>query len=109
MACHLGTGKCTWRRPMARFIVSHRLAGKSQDERDASLSALNEAGRQIRGFAGVLAESQPKTQGRGVMFIEADSKDVAAKRADMSPAVIVEPEVPRIIARYFPMLATGLF
>src|SRR6266851_47583 len=95
---------------MARFVVSHRLAGRqSQDERDASRAALNEAGIQILDFASVLGESQPKAQGRGVIFIEADTKDVEAKRASMSPAVIIEPEVPRIIARYFPMLALGLF
>src|SRR5229473_3424526 len=93
---------------MARFVVSHRLAGRqSQDERDASRAALNEAGIQIRDFASVLTESQPKAQGRGVIFIEADSKDVEAKRAGMSPDVMVEAEVARVVARYFPMLTAG--
>src|SRR5712672_3546634 len=105
MACHFAFAQCTWRRPMARFIVSHRLAGKSQDERDVSLAALNDAGKQIGSFADVLAESQPQAQGRGVLFIEADSKDIEAKRANISPALIIEPEVPRIVARYFPMVA----
>src|SRR5437588_3733393 len=93
---------------MARFVVSHRLAGRqSQDERDASRAALNEAGIQIRDFASVLGESQPKAQGRGVIFIEADTKDVQAKRASMSPDVMVEAEVARVVARYFPMLTAG--
>lgn len=95
---------------MARFIVSNRLAGKqSRNDRDASLSALNEAGTSIRRFADVLAESQLKDQGRGLIFIEADSRDVEAKRAGMSPDVIVEPEVPRTTARYFPMVSAGFF
>jgi hypothetical protein len=94
---------------MARFVVSHRLAGKqSQNERDASLSALTEAGNQLRSFASILTESQPKAQGRAVIFIEADSKDVEAQRAGMSPDLIIEPEVPRLSARYFPMIAAGL-
>jgi subtilisin family serine protease len=95
---------------MARFIVSHRLAGtQSQDERDASLSALNEAGKKIRAFANVLAQRQPIEQGRGVIFLEGDSRDVEAKRAEMPPEVIVEPEVPRTTARYFPMVSAGFF
>src|SRR5438552_4146962 len=94
---------------MARFIVSHRLAGKSQDDRDASLSALNETGTRLRSFANVLTESQPKERGRGVIFMEGDSRDVEAKRAELPADVIVEPEVPRAVARYFPMVPTGFF
>lgn len=93
---------------MARFIVSHRLAGKqSQDDRDASLSALSEAGTKLRSFANVVTESQPKEQGRGVIFMEGDSKDMEAKRAEMPADVIVEPEVPRTTAQFCPTTTAG--
>ena len=93
---------------MARFIISNRLAGKqSQDELDASLTALNESGKRLGSVTSILAKSQKKEQGRGVIIVEGDSTDVVAKSAELHPDVIVEPEVPRTVARYCPTVAAG--
>src|SRR5437879_510152 len=69
---------------VARFIVSHRLAGKSSVARAASLDAHETVRSQIRSFASVVADTPRSGGARRLMVIEA----------------IIEPEVYRKPARF---------
>jgi subtilisin family serine protease len=94
---------------VARFIVSHRLAGKrSESERDASFSAAAEARQSFGRFTNILSELQPRGRGRGLMVVEGDPRDVERKRQDLNADIIVEAEMSRTPARYFPSHAAGL-
>ncbi len=94
---------------MARFIVSHRLAGKrSESERDASFSAAAEARQSFGQFTNILSEVRPRGRGRGLMVVEGDPRDVERKRQELHADIMVEAEMARTPARYFPSHAAGL-
>lgn len=93
---------------MARFIVSHRLAGKrSEPEREASFSAVAEAREHFAGYTDLLGETKRQGRGRCLMLVEGDPGDVETKRRELGADVIVEAEMARTPARYFPSHAAG--
>ena len=75
---------------MGRFVVSHRRA-----EPKARVH-YEKVARDAAGFAEIVSER------RGIARLEADPRDIEAKRRELPPDVIVEPEWPRRIARYQP-------
>src|SRR5262245_10203769 len=94
---------------VGRFIVSHRLAGKrTEGERDASFSAFNAAVPHLQKFAEILSETKPSARGRSLMFVNADPLEIEARRRDMHSDLIIEPEMLRTTARYFPIRTAGL-
>jgi subtilisin family serine protease len=94
---------------VARFVVSHRMAGKrSQAERDASFAAWHDAQAHVRKFADIVHRNNPLAGRRGVLFIDSDPREINAKRRDAHADLIVEPQVERTTARYLPFRALGL-
>ena len=94
---------------MARFVVSHRLAGKrSQAEREASLATWEKSRTRLRQFANIVHAGNPVAGRRGVSFVDADPREVNAKRRDAHADLIIEPQVERTPARYLPFRALGL-
>lgn len=88
---------------MARFIISHRLAGKvSASAQDASRAAVEKAAGGMRAFASVAGKVEPKGEAtRKTLVVDCDPRDMEATRADFDADVMVEPEAPRLPAALF--------
>src|SRR5262245_10060602 len=86
---------------MARSIVSHRLAGTpSASEQDASRSPMEGTDERFSAFASVQASAKSKHRPesettRRTLILDADPRDIEAKRKELPPDVMVEPEVLR--------------
>ena len=88
---------------MARFVVSHRLAGKkTKDARLESLEALHQAHAKFRTVARTVGGAKHEAGLRGLFFLEGDARDIEAKRRELPVDVMVEPEVRRGTARFMP-------
>ena len=95
---------------MARFIISHRLAGKvSASAQDASRAAVDKAAGGMRAFASVAGKVEPKGEAtRKTLVVDCDPRDMEAKRADFDDDVMVEAEAPRLpAALYLRSIATA--
>src|SRR5207248_2743467 len=85
---------------VARFIVSHRLAGRNGAARTASRDAHANLSARIRSVADVVSGPLPANPTRGLTVIDADPRDMAARQREAHPDVIIEPEVCRKPARF---------
>ena len=89
---------------MARFIVSHRLAGKR--DRAVSQAALNDSVSSFEAFADVEKDTAPDSeQERRVLHIEADAVEIQSRRAEFGQDVLIEQEVLRYPAVALPAAA----
>lgn len=79
---------------MARYVMSNRLAGRGDEGRKRSQSALRTAfSSAFRASVNVVASPEPIAEmARQVMIFEADEAEVAAKKATLPENVILEPE-----------------
>jgi subtilisin family serine protease len=85
---------------VARFIVSHRLAGKSAAALQTSQDAHNTVRAAIRAVASVVSDRPQTGRTRGLMVVDADPRDMLAQQASAPPDVIIELEVLRRPARF---------
>jgi hypothetical protein len=91
---------------LARFIVSHRLAGRNATGIQASRDAHDAVRSSVRAFASVVSEQPATANTRGFTIVDGDPAEMAARQAAAGPDVIIEPEVLRRPARFtFAMLA----
>src|SRR5689334_20090440 len=92
-------------RIVARFVVSHRLAGRRDSARVASQESHETSRRKLRAFADVVADRPATPSARGIMIIDADPREILAKHREAPPDVLIEPEVCRRPARFRPSAA----
>jgi subtilisin family serine protease len=86
---------------MARFVVSHRLAIFDRQKDAALRSSFANFARDVRSFAHIDAEHPGAEAGRrGLLVASGDARDFEAKRREVSPDILIEPELPRRPARY---------
>ena len=81
---------CATEEVLGRFVVSHRRA-----EPKARVH-YEKVARDAAAFAEIVSEQ------RGITRLQADPRDIEAKRRELPAGVIVEPEWPRRVARYHP-------
>lgn len=89
---------------MARFLISHRLAGKQSESRAQSSRHSFEAMRHaVSAFTDVIGERSPKEGNRrGLMLAEGDAREFEAKRREYPSDLIIEPETLRQAAVFAP-------
>jgi hypothetical protein len=85
---------------LARFIVSHRLAGRSPTGIQASRDAHEAVRSALRAFADVISEQPATARTRGLTIVDGAPAEMAAKQAAAGPDVIIEPQVPRRPQRF---------
>lgn len=81
---------------MARFVMSNRRASKfTKSEKLRSRDAVETAfALNLASSVRILGEnSPPQETARKIMLFEGDPKEIAAKSQDLSPDVIIEPEI----------------
>lgn len=80
---------------MARYILSHRRAGKfGEDEHLQSRATLGVALRRMEAEVNVVRDFEPEDpEARRVLILEAEPADIAARMRDLPPDVLLEPEI----------------
>lgn len=93
---------------MARFIVSHRLAGKKPTAAAASQSALDSSVGLLAKFTNIEQDNRPASETeRRVLHIEGDPVDIQSRREEFGSDVLIEPEVLRTPAVALPEAAAA--
>ncbi|MDP8930364.1 MAG: S8 family serine peptidase [Actinomycetota bacterium] len=96
---------------MARYVLSHRRAGKFNDDaKRASRTAADHAFSSLfEPAADVVNRMEPaEDTAREVIVFEANPADVAAKATMVGPDVLIEPEILHFPAPAFPLDLAGL-
>src|SRR6267142_4004202 len=90
---------------MARFVVSHRLIEKAGHSAKSSRAGFVSFAPKVSSFADVISHRDPEENRRGLIVFRGDARDVEAKRRELPQDVLIEPEFPRLPARFFPLRA----
>ena len=85
---------------MARFVVSHRLAGRDSSAIQAAADAHESIRAKIRGFANVVSDRPPAPNARGLMVVDADPGEMLAQQRTAPADLLIEPEMFRRPARF---------
>lgn len=85
---------------MARFVISHRLAGKTEAQKNASREALHLAAASVEKVIGRETPVSAADRPRLLVYLEAGEKDIENIRRQWSDDVIVEPEILRYTAEF---------
>jgi subtilisin family serine protease len=90
---------------MARYVLSHRRAGLFRDpEKRAARDEAHRAMSLLAPVADIVgAQSPPEDTAREIVVFEASPTEVAARRSELGPDVILEPEI-----LHFPSVALPL-
>lgn len=85
---------------MGRYVISHRLAGKDDQQRGASRDALKAAVSSAEKVTGQEFSISPEDLPRRIAFLDADEKAIVNIRRQWPDDVIVEPELLRYTAAF---------
>ena len=85
---------------MARYVVSHRLAGRNPSALQAAVDAHESVRAKIRGYADVVSDRAPAPRARGLMVVDADPAEMLAQQRQAPPDLLIEPEMLRRPERF---------